>query len=563
MKENKKGSRVMIVPAVLWCICFLLLSGCSDTEEGAWNQEYENCMAAMRQGIAEYRMEGEQELPDYERRARDGSTEIWQETLEAFSICVQRCIENQSEGMGGEEGIYRNAVLLMAAVCESRGGVYEFACEHEEDPEKAQEDFQAVIGRENPIDKSIESFQGEFAIYHQAETLISEKLEQAWQEEFHHCLDLARDRVRRSDAADRGQVLEVLEAWEDFLEIWAEKEIYYGQEAFRYEMLANTDEMLEWVRTGGGLTIWQEEGRAKVFRTGTLLLIDGLEKVGGSYAFSYDSEADRQDLTELLGIRPDTEEGTWKQEYEICLAAMDSMMPRSDVGATDLPYEYQEDWDRQECDRSMELWRDALSAFDECVAVCVRNQPGGRDGEEDIYRAAVLLMKVMCERRNGHYTFAHGHGEDLEKAQEDFEAVLNRSNPIDECRQFLYEEFGSFHDAAFYIVVRMEEAWQGEFYHCLDVARDRVRQSDPAKQKQFLELLETLEDFIETWAEDEEKYECIYGGSSMGIRIAGARAEVFRIGTLLLTDGMERSGGSYEFLYNGEADRQDAKQTLL
>lgn len=201
MKENTNGSRVTIVPAVLWCICLLLLSGCSGTEEGTWKQEYENCMAAMEEGISGHRVSGEPELSDYEGKARNWSAELWQESLEAFSICVQRCIENQSESMGGEEDIYRNAVLLMTAVCESRGGAYEFAFVQEEDSQKAQEDFQAVIGRENPIDESIASFQEDFDIYYYGDILIAEKLEQAWQEEFYHCLDLVRDRVRRSDGS--------------------------------------------------------------------------------------------------------------------------------------------------------------------------------------------------------------------------------------------------------------------------------------------------------------------------------------------------------------------------
>lgn len=43
---------------------------------------------------------------------------------------------------------------------------------------------------------------------------------------------------------------------------------------------------------------WMAESRADVFRIGTMLLIDGYERVGGSYEFLYDSEADRQRLTE-------------------------------------------------------------------------------------------------------------------------------------------------------------------------------------------------------------------------------------------------------------------------
>lgn len=42
----------------------------------------------------------------------------------------------------------------------------------------------------------------------------------------------------------------------------------------------------------------------------------------------------------------------------------------------------------------------------------------------------------------------------------------------------------------------------------------------------------------------------------MNIARADSRAEVFRIGTMLLIEGLKSSGGSYEFLYDSEQDRQ-------
>ncbi len=65
-----------------------------------------------------------------------------------------------------------------------------------------------------------------------------------------------------------------------------------------------------------------------------------------------------------------------------------------------------------------------------------------------------------------------------------------------------------------------------------------------------------METFFEVWADNEEEYEHIEAGTGMNIFIAESRAEVFRIGTMLLIDGLEKSGYSYEFVYDSEPDRQ-------
>lgn len=552
---KKKGNHIKYILAAIWCAGILLLGGCSETEESTWKQEYENCMAVMEQGISERGRAGQQEQENFKKEAWNQVMELWQDSLSAFSGCVEVCTENRHENWNEEE-VYRTATLLMVAMCEKNGGSYEFRYGHGEDAKKEQEDFRAVIEGGNPIDESMDSLHGDFGIYYYADALIIEMWREAWQEEFLHCLDMAGNRAKESEDGDQEQLQETLEALEDFFGVWIENDRACKWLEYHRRITLDDGERNEWAKPGMvELRIRQAESEAEIFRTGTLLLVDGLEQSDGSYEFIYEGERDRQELTKLLGIHPDTEEGTWKQEYEICLAAMELAISRYDVTGEDVAYEDLSDHYKWLSDRSMELWRDALGAFDECVAVCVRNQPGGRDGEEDIYRLAVFLMKVMCESSNGQYTFAHEHGEDLEKALENFKAVIEGENPIDECRESFYEEFGSYIGIDFTISAMMSEAWEEEFYHCLNVVRDRIRQ-DPANKQQLLELLEALEDFLEIWTEDEERYYGMQSGSAMSIFIAEGRAKVFRTGTLLLIDGLERSGGSYEFIYDRESDRQ-------
>lgn len=266
MKVNKKINSIKYVLAIVWCAGFLLLGGCSETEESTWKQEYENCMAAMEQGIAERGMAGQQEQDVFKREAWNWAVGVWQDSLSAFGECVEICIRNQPEGMDWEEDIYRTATLLMAAMCEEHNGSYEFAYEHGEDLEKIRKDFRAVIEGSNPIDESINSFHEDFGIYYYADTLISGMMAEAWEKEFRHCLDMVENEVRLSASTGEEQALEILETYEDFFGVWADNE---------------------------------RESRAEVFRIGTMLLVNGLKQSGGSYEFIYDGEADREELRHI------------------------------------------------------------------------------------------------------------------------------------------------------------------------------------------------------------------------------------------------------------------------
>ena len=82
------------------------------------------------------------------------------------------------------------------------------------------------------------------------------------------------------------------------------------------------------------------------------------------------------------------------------------------------------------------------------------------------------------------------------------------------------------------------------------------KQSDTVDQKQMLEALNAWEDFFVAWADNEDAYEWIEGGTGLNIARADSRAEVFRIGTMLLIEGLKSSGGSYEYIYDSEQDRQ-------
>lgn len=302
MRVNKNINCIRYALAAVWCAGTLILGGCSEAEGSTWKQEYITCMAAMEQGIAECGMAGKQEHEQdtLKQMAWDRVMELWQDSLSAFGECVETCIGNQSGEMDGEEDIYRTATLLMAAMCEEHNGSYEFTYEHGEDTEEIREDFRAVIEGENPIDESRDSLHEDFGIYYYADALITRMAAEAWEEEFYHCLDIVGNEVKQSGAADKEQILEILESYEDFFEVWVDNERAYIWQEYYKDVGTENGERYVWMELGrGGYCIWEAESRAEVFRIGTLLLAAGLEKSGCSYEFVYDSGLDRQKLTEM------------------------------------------------------------------------------------------------------------------------------------------------------------------------------------------------------------------------------------------------------------------------
>lgn len=93
--------------------------------------------------------------------------------------------------------------------------------------------------------------------------------------------------------------MEILETYEDFFGVWVDNERECKWQEYYKNVETESGERDIWMALGrGGYRIWEAEGRAEIFRTGTMLLVNGLEKSGVSYEFIYDSEPDRQYLKE-------------------------------------------------------------------------------------------------------------------------------------------------------------------------------------------------------------------------------------------------------------------------
>lgn len=249
----------------------------------------------------------------------------------------------------------------------------------------------------------------------------------------------------------------------------------------------------------------------------------------------------------ILRKYPDAEEGTWEREYQNCVRTMEfrinENLPSSD----------------REINQCIALWYDTLNMFCKFISTSVGYQSENTGSGEEVYRTAVLLMTEMRDRRGSSYEpyeFLSSHGEDVEKAREEFRAVVKGENPIDEAITMFHKKFDSVYYVAYDVSELGAKKWEEEFYHCLELVKASAGQAGVEKEENVLEILKAYEAFFAFWADKEQIRAEFEGGSGLRGWIGVKRAEVFRIGTMLLIDAYERAGGSYAFLYDSEADRQ-------
>lgn len=249
----------------------------------------------------------------------------------------------------------------------------------------------------------------------------------------------------------------------------------------------------------------------------------------------------------ILEGYPDAEEGTWEWEFQNCVRAMELRIKEN------LRYLDRElKWDTV-------LWYDTFNRFCQCIKKCADCQLEIMGNKEEVYRTAVLLMAEMRDRRGRSdrpYEFLSSHDGDMEMVREEFSVTVKGENPIDDAITMFHEKFDSVYYASYDISEMGAKAWEEEFYYCLELVRTLAGQAGAEKEEALLEMLEAYETFFALWADNEQISQEVEAGSGLRGAIGFSRAEVFRIGTMLLIDGYERAGGSYEFLYDSEADRE-------
>lgn len=250
--------------------------------------------------------------------------------------------------------------------------------------------------------------------------------------------------------------------------------------------------------------------------------------------------------TTVLAVNAYPKMNPWKKEYEHYLTVINYQI-ENDTVSTEKLSESNQDVENQK----KEIMLDFMEAIQQFVEVCDGNRSCNM---EETYRMAVFMQREAYYRYFGPYRYT-GNYKNVPDELEDFWKTAGRGiEHIDQEVHLLREEFDGIADEKA-IDDCKSLAWEEEFYHCTDVIRKDIEQSDEPDKESKINALEAYEDFIRVWGECNKEYKEIepdpYGDS-----IAIGKMDVFCLGTVILIDRYQEAGGEYEFIYDNEKDRQ-------
>lgn len=244
----------------------------------------------------------------------------------------------------------------------------------------------------------------------------------------------------------------------------------------------------------------------------------------------------------------------WKEEYENGVTVMEYQLSIY----MDDPY-MQDEYDQHVQSRRKETLEGFLEELDGLVRIYINNFGKDTGSEEEIYRQAACILANNYEwRYMGKYEYFIHYEEDVEGKWKEFCSMIEESGrPIDEKMELLWESAESYPTVDVEIYWLMSEAWEEEFYHCVDTIRTDVEESDIEDKEKVLQALERYESFVGKWAKYNDTFAAMDTPTASGrFVVAEGRAQAFRTGTGILLELYRNAGREYEFIYDYEKDRQ-------
>lgn len=254
----------------------------------------------------------------------------------------------------------------------------------------------------------------------------------------------------------------------------------------------------------------------------------------------------------------DPPDKVWEKEFYHCAEVMKEEIENMDSSEFPLP-----EYDEMVREKKIEIYLDSWQKYLNFVENWINYAGGTWETEEDIYETATLLMVLIDNNHNANYEFT-----DFNKEYYEFlyyheipekELLLNgnralqQENIIDANMKQLREEFEHV-DYYGELYTLEAEAWKNEFHNCM-IMYETVFSSQTDSVGE-IKILKLWEEFIECWAENNEKFAGIDAGSGMNIDIAMGKKESYRTAALLMISYFEQYFGEYEFIYDVKKDRE-------
>lgn len=270
------------------------------------------------------------------------------------------------------------------------------------------------------------------------------------------------------------------------------------------------------------------------------------------------------------------EQSDWEREYENCVAVYkDAIWNLEPNNIETLP-----DYDRYVRDRQVANYMKSMEFYLNFVEKW--KSVSGEDKTE-VYRLATLFMIMVYEtdhyewyagarmEKSTHYEFVYCNEEEAEEILDTAIKMQAESYPIDEGTTILLEESKTYTShVAYEIYTRAAAAWEREFCHCAAVLyaelrkqlmEENVDDSERMELENRIKILDAYRDFTVKWAENNEEYARIDGGTGVKRDVAEARMQAFRTGTLILIWIYEQSGESYDFVYSYDKEREEITES--
>lgn len=196
--------------------------------------------------------------------------------------------------------------------------------------------------------------------------------------------------------------------------------------------------------------------------------------------------------------------------------------------------------------------------------------------DENTYQKAIAFLLAACKMHRGYayendsmpndwvytnnpigdYFFSYGQ-ESMDEMIGEIMDMQFKEYPIDTSCYDLLEvrkEFSTFNGYDLIIYNWIAEAWEKEFYHCIQVIEQYMSDNHRANEA---ENLRAFEEYVSEWANKGEEYVGIgIVGSSLLYYEYASRKEAFRTGTVVLLMLCEQEGITYEYLYDYEKDEK-------
>lgn len=273
----------------------------------------------------------------------------------------------------------------------------------------------------------------------------------------------------------------------------------------------------------------------------------------------------------LFYIQRKTEnaDGIWEAEFYNCAEFLKQRIEGMDEEMLSWS-----EYDRNVRERRINEYLGTYYEYMDFVEKWIEYEGDSPEQKDEILKKATVLMMLIDDNHDANYGWGDINREyyqpvyysgSRKKLLCRGNKVLQSESPIDVSMAQFEEECKdtNAYNWETYLDILEEEAWEEEFYNCIEQLDNSLEFSDKFSDEildKEKKIIVQWREFIEKWAEHNEKFAYIDSGSGLSSDIAVARRECYRTAALLTISYYEQHCEEYEFTYDEVMYRQKLVQ---